>query len=87
MGRYSLTTWHNQRENTRGAKLIINMSGNQTTIMDPTAMDRGGEPKKFSFDYSYWSHDGFQERDNGYLEPTSFKYADQVKLLPLHAGS
>ena len=55
------------------------MSGNQTAIMDPAVMDRGGEPKKFSFDYSYWSHDGFREKENGYLEPTTPKYADQVR--------
>ena len=42
-------------------------------------MDKGGEPKKFSFDYSYWSHDGFKEKDNGYFEPTTPKYADQVR--------
>lgn len=77
----SLITLHNQRENTRRAKLIIHMSGNQTSIMDPSVMDRGGEPKKFSFDYSYWSHDGFQEKENGYLEPTSPKYADQVRSV------
>lgn len=76
----SLTALHNQREKTRGAKLIIHMSGNQTAIMDPAVLDKGGEPKKFSFDYSYWSHDGFQERDNGYLDPTSSKYADQVRI-------
>ena len=74
-----MTALHNQREKTRGAKLIIRMSGNQTAIMDPAVVDKGGEPKKFSFDYSYWSHDGFRERDDGYLEPTSVKYADQVR--------
>jgi hypothetical protein len=26
-----------------------------------------GEVKKFSFDYSYWSHDGFDELPNGVL--------------------
>ena len=78
---FSLTALHNQREITRGAKLIIHMSGNQTAIMDPAVMDKGGEPKKFSFDYSYWSHDGYQERENGYFEPTTLKYADQVRRV------
>nr|KAG5687659.1 hypothetical protein BaRGS_027551 [Batillaria attramentaria] len=32
------------------------MSGNQTTIKNPE--DKGAEPKKFAFDFSYWSHDG-----------------------------
>ena len=75
----SLTALYNQREITRGAKLIIHMSGNQTAIMDPAVMDKGGEPKKFTFDYSYWSHGGYQERENGYFEPTTLKYADQVR--------
>lgn len=47
--------------------------------MDPAVMDKGGEPKKFSFDYSYWSHNGFKEKEDGYLEPTTPKYADQVR--------
>ena len=81
-----MTSLHNQREKTRGAKLIIHMSGNQTAIMDPAVLDKGGEPKKFSFDYSYWSHDGFGERDDGYLEPTSMKYADQVRKMLLQCS-
>ncbi len=36
------------------------------------------EPRKFNFDFSYWSHDGFKELDDGYLEPAEKKYADQV---------
>lgn len=59
------------------------MSGTQTAIMDPAVMDKGGEPKKFSFDYSYWSHDGFKETESGYLQPTTPKYADQVRQLSL----
>merc|ERR1711976_1147206 len=40
------------------------------------------EPKKFAFDYSYWSHDGFKERaSDGYLEEASSKYADQRKVF------
>ena len=52
------------------------MSGQNTTIKDPENM--GSEPKKFAFDYSYWSHDGFNELSDGYLEPKDSKYADQV---------
>lgn len=61
----------------RAAKLIIDMQGNSTTISDPSA-PANVEPKKFTFDYSYWSHDGFNETDNGYFEPASSRYADQV---------
>ena len=54
------------------------MEGNSTYIKDPTAPDQ--EPRKFAFDFSYWSHDGFRERDDGYLEPAEPKYADQVNI-------
>eukprot|EP00345_Euplotes_harpa_P016809 CAMPEP_0168339960 /NCGR_PEP_ID=MMETSP0213-20121227/13779_1 /TAXON_ID=151035 /ORGANISM="Euplotes harpa, Strain FSP1.4" /LENGTH=70 /DNA_ID=CAMNT_0008346105 /DNA_START=73 /DNA_END=281 /DNA_ORIENTATION=- len=33
------------------------MVGDSTTITDP----QSGKAKKFTFDYSYWSHDGFTE--------------------------
>jgi len=35
------------------------------------------EEKRFTFDYSFWSHDGFKTRDDGYTEaePGS-KYKD-----------
>lgn len=40
------------------------------------------EPKKFSYDYSYWSHDGFVENENGFCQvdpnhTNGYKYADQ----------
>ena len=53
------------------------MVQNTTTITDP----EGKYPeKKFTFDYSYWSHDGFEELENGYLQPVcqESRYADQV---------
>ena len=57
----------NQRENDRNAKCIIRMSGINTTIINPDTQ----EEKEFAFDYSYWSHDGFDvleapEDDLGY---------------------
>lgn len=54
------------------------MSGQSTAILDPVLMDKNVEPKKFTFDQSYWSHDGFEEREDGYLCPTTTQYADQV---------
>ena len=40
-------------------------------------------PKLFAFDYSYWSHDGFTEKPDGYLIPSSSssKYASQQKVF------
>ncbi|PAA54177.1 hypothetical protein BOX15_Mlig025022g3 [Macrostomum lignano] len=53
------------------------MDGTQTVITDPAS----GQDKKFAFDYSYWSHDGFTEQANGYFAPASAKYADQQKVF------
>lgn len=56
-----------------GAKLCIDMNGQTTEIKKDS-----GEPKKFAFDYSYWSHDGYKVLPDGYFEPSSSRYADQV---------
>ena len=76
---FSLTRQHNAREIARNATLIIGMSGKQTTISNPE--DPKAEPRKFAFDYSYWSHDEYKERPDGYLEPSGARYADQVSNL------
>lgn len=69
----------NDRETKRKAQLVIDMRGQTTTIRPPTTGNAaGGEPKSFTFDYSYWSHDGFKKREDGYLEPADGRYADQV---------
>ena len=67
---------HNDREKKRKATLIIGMNGATTTIKNPEASKE--EPKRFAFDFSYWSHDDFNEKSDGYLEPKGSKYADQV---------
>lgn len=72
---------YNSRENARNATLIIEMNGNSTEIKDPDNMS--ADPKRFAFDHSYWSHDGFNERSDGYLEPAGAKYADQVDSIKL----
>ncbi|RMX42363.1 hypothetical protein pdam_00004872 [Pocillopora damicornis] len=54
------------------------MKGQTTYLTNPE--EPGEEPKKFTFDYSYWSHDGFEEKPNGYLGATNPKYADQMKV-------
>jgi len=70
----------NEREKVRDAKLIIEMEGPTTIIQDP---ENPEEKKKFTFDYSYWSHDGYKERDDGYLEKDeeSSRYADQTVVF------
>ena len=74
-----LDSLHNSREKARAAVLIIKMQGNNTYIADPGAP--GEEPRKFAFDFSYWSHDGFKELDDGYLASAEPQYADQVRQL------
>ncbi|XP_035688755.1 kinesin-like protein KIF28P [Branchiostoma floridae] len=71
----------NDREKARNATLIINMVGNTTTIKDPANLSEEG--RKFTFDFSYWSHDGYRERDDGYLEKASAgsNYADQSMVF------
>ena len=57
------------------------MNGPQTTIMNPEVPNDDG--KVFTFDYSYWSHDGSMDDGNGYWtkdpsHPNASKFADQV---------
>ena len=64
----------NQREKDASSKLVVSMVGNQTIISHP----KTNEERKFAFDYSYWSHDGFKTDSSGYFSPDNPKYADQV---------
>ena len=66
----------------RKSNLVIEMVGSTTYIIDPEkrAGDADGK-KKFTFDYSYWSHDGFKEQEDGYFAPTTPQYADQVHSI------
>jgi len=51
------------------------MSGKETTIVNPA----DNQAKKFKFDYSCWSHDGYVVCDNGYHTPEDGSpYVDQV---------
>ena len=47
-------------------------NGPTTILVDPNT----GDERPFTFDYSFWSHDGFKVDDNGIFVPTSPKYAD-----------
>jgi len=51
------------------------MSGKETTIVNPV----DDQAKKFKFDYSYWSHDGYVIHNDGYYAPKDgSNYVDQV---------
>ena len=69
----------NQREMERKATLIVDMEENTTLIKNPH--DPNAEPKKFTFDYSYWSHDGYKEDDEGYMHIDDPKYCDQKRVF------
>lgn len=64
------------------AELIVEMKGSTTSLKEPD--NPNGEPRKFTFDYSYWSFDGSKERADGYFEPdpskSSRNYCDQVRF-------
>lgn len=60
------------------------MSGNTTLLTNPD--DPSDPVKKFTYDHSYWSHDGYKELPNGYCtsdtsHPNGSKFCDQVGSL------
>ncbi|XP_022088583.1 kinesin-like protein KIF28P [Acanthaster planci] len=63
----------NQREFAANSKCVVSMEGNVTTITNPNT----GKEHTFAYDYSYWSHNGFQENEDGLNVPTDDHYADQ----------
>jgi kinesin family protein 1 len=76
----------NTREKDRGAKLIVEMKGATTKLH--SADGSGEEPKTFTFDYSYWSHDGFTEQPDGVLaaNPGSSYASQQIVFNDLGQG-
>lgn len=68
----------NDREISMQATTCIAMIGNQTIIKDPEEFDSEAAEKTFTFDYSFWSHDGFVTREDGVMVPdgSTSPYAD-----------
>jgi kinesin family protein 13 len=54
----------NQREQELGCKLCVEMVGNTTRLLD---VDDPKRNRDFAFDYSFWSHDGYEPDANGYF--------------------
>ncbi|XP_035212141.1 kinesin-like protein KIF28P [Stegodyphus dumicola] len=59
------------------------MSGNTTFLTNPD--DPSDPVKKFTYDHSYWSHDGYKELPNGYCtpdqtQPNGSKFCDQERV-------
>ena len=62
----------NQREKDLKSKLCVKMRNNTTMIFDGN-----GKERSFTFDYSFWSHDGFKIGEDGMILSESKKFADQ----------
>ena len=69
----------NQREKFLGCLNCIQMKDKTTILINPR--DRAQKEHQFTFDYSLWSHDGFEELENGYLYPIDDKFVDQKKIF------
>ena len=54
------------------------MEGNSTTIWDVADEERS--KRSYTFDYSYWSHDGFHLAENGLSVPDNPKYEEQRRM-------
>ena len=59
---------------------IVTMMGKSTQIRDPSNASK--EPRTVTFDYSYWSHDGFTETPEGLLVPSSSYVLAQCTMEP-----
>ena len=68
----------NEREKKLNSELCVKMSGNTVILLD----EEDKEAKKYNFDYSVWSHDGFITDENGFFKPKDAlsKYWDQTKV-------
>lgn len=68
----------NQREVSLNSKLCVGMEGQTTTLTDSQ-----GNERTFTFDNSFWSHDGFETNEDGVFIPINDKYADQKYVYEL----
>lgn len=73
-----------EKEKQKKNQRIIEIEKNTILLKNPKhSNDRH---KKFTFDYSYWSHDGFKKNDSGVnvpdlSHPNGSKYVDQEKVF------
>jgi len=66
---------YSDREKNRKSCLIVAMTGKETMLINPA----DNQAKKFKFDYSCWSHDGYVIRNSGfYAAKDGSNYVDQV---------
>lgn len=65
----------NARERELNSRLCVKMVNNTTILIDDNEDER-----TFTFDYSFWSHDGFQVDASGRMVATDSRYADQPSV-------
>lgn len=71
----------NQREIDLNTELCVKMNGQSIMLLN----EKSEIDRTFSYDYCFWSHDGFKTLSDGYNEPASASspYADQHKVYEL----
>ena len=65
----------NQREKDLKSTLCVKMKDNSTILINDS-----GKKRSFTFDHSFWSHDGYIEEKDGCLVAKKKAYADQDKV-------
>ncbi|KAK8780629.1 hypothetical protein V5799_018025 [Amblyomma americanum] len=73
-----------ERERQRGARCLVRMREQETQLWSP-GQSQSFEPRSFTFDRCFWSHDGFLRLDDGYCAPDpeherGALYADQERV-------
>lgn len=66
----------NARELKLKTELCVQMNGNTTILKNEE-----GKERTFAYDYSFWSHDGFEVDEKGVNVATSEQYADQNQVF------
>eukprot|EP00419_Tripos_fusus_P054852 CAMPEP_0172805932 /NCGR_PEP_ID=MMETSP1075-20121228/6022_1 /TAXON_ID=2916 /ORGANISM="Ceratium fusus, Strain PA161109" /LENGTH=769 /DNA_ID=CAMNT_0013644645 /DNA_START=75 /DNA_END=2384 /DNA_ORIENTATION=- len=70
----------NEREKNLGAQLCVQMDGPTTSMLNVSSKE--ADPIKYTFDESFWSHDGFENDADGYSRPLpGSNYADQAYVF------
>lgn len=74
--------WQVKCEHIHGASphftTLILLPNSNYTISIICYSDNPADVRKFTFDRSYWSHDGFELTDTGYAKASTPDYIDQV---------
>lgn len=67
----------NSRERKLDCSCVVDMQDPSTLLK----AYEGEQERRFTFDFSFWSFDQYQEQPDGYLKATGNKYADQQQVF------